>query len=658
VRRDTLGGVSFLRREWRSVRFRVAFRRRWKGAFRTLVPPQEVFDAMMRQMRQNTKIIMLVTALAFVALMVFEWGMDMSGQTAGGDLGRVGGTPVTIQQFQATYRNLYDQVQRSQEEPISSAQNREIEDAAWEELVTQILIRKELDRRGIRVTDEEIRQAARFSPPPQFQQDPAFQTDGRFDLQKYQEFLAQAAADPFFLQQLEQYYRDIIPRGKLLRQLTSGVYVSDAELWRLWRDRNERVEVSYLLVDPDRIVSDQEVEVTAREVERYYRDHRERFALPARADVRYAFIDKAPTAADTAASRERALAVRQEILDGADFAEVAQRESADPGSAARGGDLGTFGRGDMVAPFDEAAFSLPVGQVSEPVQTPFGLHVIEVTSREDERVQARHILIPVERTEESEFRMLSRADSLETLGQNRTLADAAEAMGLEVMEGEITDDFAILPGVGPAEEGQDWIFVDREGPGAVSPVFENRQVFYMLEILREAPAGYLSLEEVRGEIEAYLRAQRKLDRAQEEARRMREELDRGAVTLEGLGERLGMEVRRAGPFTRTENVPGLGVQNAAIGAAFGTAEGEIAGPVRSAGQIVLLRVEGKEAADRDSFEEQKELQRAQVTAQRRQERLERWIDGLRETIRIVDRRAEYFRAVEEADDRPGIPLVF
>jgi peptidyl-prolyl cis-trans isomerase D len=613
---------------------------------------------MMRQMRQNTKIIMLVTALAFVALMVFEWGMDMSGQTAGGDLGRVGGTTVTIQQFQATYRSLYDQVQRTQDEPISSQQNREIEDAAWDELVTQILIQMELQRRGIRVSDDEIRQAARFSPPPQFQQDPSFQTDGRFDLEKYQEFLAQASMDPFFLQQLEQYYRDVIPRGKLLRQVTSGIYVSDAELWQLWRDRTEAVEVTFLALDPNQRIPDADVEISARDVERYYRDNREDFALPARADVRYTFLTKEPAAADTAAALDRAREVRQEILDGADFADVAERESVDPGSAARGGELGSFTRGQMVPPFEEAAFSLPIGQLSDPVQSAFGYHIIEVLSREDDEVEARHILIPIERTDESELRMLTRADSLETLGRNQTLQEAAAALGLEVMEGEVSEDFAILPGVGPADEGQDWIFVDQEGVGAVSPVFENREAFYMLEILRESSAGYLSLEDVRGEIESLLRTRAKLARVMDEARAFRDEVERGAATLESLAERLGTEARTVGPFTRMETVPGLGARNAAVGAAFGAAEGQVAGPVRSGNQVILLRVEQRIQPDRQAWEDQKELQRAQVTEQLRQERLELWIEGLREITRIVDGRAEYFRAAEESDGRPAIPMVF
>src|SRR5690606_7472615 len=123
---------------------------------------------MMRQMRENTKWIMLVTALAFVALMVFEWGMDMTGRSgplSAGEIGRVNGESIMYEEWLAVYNNVYQQQQSALDGPITSAMRRQIEDAAWDQLVTQRLLQQELDRRGIRVSDEEIRDAARVSPP-------------------------------------------------------------------------------------------------------------------------------------------------------------------------------------------------------------------------------------------------------------------------------------------------------------------------------------------------------------------------------------------------------------------------------------------------------------------------------------------------------------
>ena len=104
---------------------------------------------MMRQMRENTKWIMLVTALAFVGLMVFQWGMDITGQSglSIGEIGSVNGTPVPYEVWNNTYQSLFNQVQLSQEDPVTGQQTRDIEDAAWDEIVNQLLIQQELERR-------------------------------------------------------------------------------------------------------------------------------------------------------------------------------------------------------------------------------------------------------------------------------------------------------------------------------------------------------------------------------------------------------------------------------------------------------------------------------------------------------------------------------
>src|SRR5690606_24494035 len=275
------------------------------------------------KLREKTKVIMLITALAFVGLMVFEWGMDFSGRSSaaltGGEIGRVNGDPITADEYNRVYQNLYDQQAQQQREPITTAQTRQIEDATWNQLVLQRLLQQELRRRGIQVTETEIRQAARFSPPPEFLENELFHTDGQFDLAKYHQFLASPAADEQLLLQLEAYYRDVIPRAKLFQQVVAGIYVPDSELWRLWRDREERVRIRYLVLDPARLVADTDVSVTQQEIEAYYKANKDEFRQNARASVRMAVLEKAVTAEDSAAARARAEALREEILAGGDF---------------------------------------------------------------------------------------------------------------------------------------------------------------------------------------------------------------------------------------------------------------------------------------------------------------------------------------------------
>jgi len=609
---------------------------------------------MMRQMRANTQWIMLVTAFAFVGLMVFQWGMDITGRSglSVGEIGNVNGTPVMYNEYNDTYRRLFDQVQNSQEDPVSSQQVQDIEDAAFDEVVNQILIRQELERRGIEVTNDEILSAARFSPPPEFVTSVAFQTDGIFDIQKYQNYLASPTIDDLFLLQLESYYRNVIPRSKLLRQVSSDVYISDAELWEEFLDRNEQISIRYVALDPAQRIADSVVVVTPAEVRRYYDDNREEFALPAQATVSAIVIDKTPTAADTTAVGETATRFRQEILDGADFEDFLNRPDVAVGS----GDLGWFTRERMVSAFSDVAFAAETGELTEPVRTSFGYHVIEIQERAGDSIRARHILVPFARTDESDLALFTLADSLEELGESRRLDEVAGMLDLTVQTAFLNTDFAFLAGAGQIGEGSDWA-LEEALVDDVSPVFETRQAFYILELVETREEGYSSLADATPSIERTLRAQKKLETAKSEGEELLAAI-RGGESIDDVAEGRGLEMQSAGPYARMDFVPGLGQMNAAVGAGFGLNVGEISSVIEASNNAFIIELSDYFAADTTVFEEERLARREELQGFAQQTRLQEWLEGLRDVARIVDRRDEVLTADPTEDQVPQMPLVF
>ncbi|MBW3554471.1 MAG: SurA N-terminal domain-containing protein, partial [Gemmatimonadetes bacterium] len=600
---------------------------------------------------ENTKWIMLVTALAFVALMVFEWGMDMSGGSAaqftGGEIGSVNGEPIHYRQFEEVRRQLYEQRQQQQSSAMSAAENREIEDQAWDQIVMDRLIAQELRRRGIRVEESEIRQAARYAPPPEFYEYEMFQTDGRFDLAKYHQFLASPAADANLLRDLESYYRRVLPRSKLFQQVGAAVVVTDGELWRLYRERNETASVRYIAIDPREVVGDAEVTVTEREIATYYNANRSNFERPARAEVRVVSIDQAPAKADTTASLERARALRQEIRGGADFAEVATRESADEVSAEQGGSLGTIQRGQTVPAFEEAVWSARIGEVTEPVQTQFGYHLIRVEERSADQATASHILVPIERTPESEDAMLARVDSLEDMIERVSLDAAAEALGLTVRTTELNPILPNLPGVGSVADGVDWVFEERAPVGEASPIFENERRFYLMELVEREEERTLTLQEATPAIRTILINQKKRDRAKDIGRQVVDRVRSGGSLDQGA-QAAGLTVRPAGPFTRVDFVPGIGAANAAIGAAFGFEVGEISGLLETSDAFYVIEVTDRTEADREAWEAQKQGQRQQVMAALQNQRLNLFMEALREEADVNDARKQVLQPTTTA----------
>lgn len=599
---------------------------------------------MLRSMRRNTKIIMLVVAIAFVGLMVFQWGMDISGGGTPGSISEVGsvnGTKISYQVWTQTFRNLTDQARSQKGSALNDLEIEYVEEETWNQLVTQILIDQELDRLGIRISDDDVRMAFQTFPPPWLQSNELFQTDGQFDFDKYRSYFSNPSVDPLLLRQIEAYYRDILPRSRLYEELTTGIYVADSELWSIYRDRNEKVRISYAIFDPETRIEDSEVSVTDAELRSYYQANQEDFRQPPTAVVSLVVLNRVAGPADTAAALQRANALRDEISSGADFGELARTNSADQASAARGGDLGWFSRGDMTPAFEQAAFELEAGEVSQPVLTPFGYHIIKVEEKEADRVRAAHILVRIQLAGESEDRLLARVDALERVALRSGLETAVDSIGVTSQRVTLSEGSDFVPGLGPFPPGTEWAFHDSTFVGQVSPIYETDGGYAVLELEDRSSERYLRFEEAETSIRRRLVAEKKTETARWQAQQIIEEMAAGK-SLEDVAAEHGMAVQSTGLFTRLEFVPGLGQYNAVIGVAFGTPQGETNGPAEADGRLYFIRVDERVAASRDAFEASKETIRAQLTMQRRETAVDEWLADLRERADIKDWRQQVF----------------
>ncbi|HEU4885007.1 MAG TPA: peptidylprolyl isomerase [Longimicrobium sp.] len=594
------------------------------------------------------KIIVPALMLFFLGWMVFSIGMDVLGSGSLGrrnNVGSVNGEAISAQAYNDRVNALYQQAQQQGE--VTEEQTRRIQDEAWEQMVQETLLRQELDRRGIGVSDREVLWAARNLPHPGFAQQEIFLTNGQFDINKYREFLAGPTMSAEMWGQLEQYYRLQLPQEKLTRQLTAGRYLSDAELWRAFQDRTETATVDYVQLDLTKLVP-KDPAVTDTEVRRYYEENRERFRRTEGARLKVAYIPLTITEADRQATVQRARELKAEIAGGADFAEVAAANSADESNKDQGGDLGTFTRGQMVPAFDSVAFSLPVGQVSDPVVTQFGVHLVRVDERTGEQVKARHILLEFEKNVADVDRLENQLVRIAEAGLARGLkAAAAGQPNVTFREGvELNAANPVIPGVGPAMAALNWAQEESanraagDDPVRVSEVMETADALYLVEIENYHPAGITPLAEATPAIRQQLVYEKRRDAGRAEAEKMLGEI-RAGRTLEQVAQARGLTVQRTGPFTRVAENPVLGQANAAVGAAFGAPVGQV-GPVAvTPAGVFLIRPVARTAADRREFERQKATQREQAMRSMQQDLLGQWMNNIRKNAEIKDERAEF-----------------
>jgi len=611
---------------------------------------------MLTTLRERTKYIMLILAVAFVGWLVFDVGMGVSGQgqyQAGQIAGKVDGTSISYQEFLEASQLASNQWR--QENPGANQSREEqlrIEDAAFERLVQERLLQAEWQRRGISVSDRDLVSAVQNSPPPEVQSSAEFQTEGQFDIEKWRRFLASSAMRPEDLQALELRYREELPRISLFRQVTSDVYVSDAKLWQIWRDTRDSLTVRALVVRPEDAVSDASVRITPQDLEAYYRTHQDELRLPALAHVSFVGIPRLPEPIDSAVAVARVRTLRDSIARGADFAEVARIESADSSSREQGGELPAFGRGQMVPAFERAAFSLPIGQLSEPVVSPFGAHLIRVQRRTADSVTARHILVAFERTGARLDSLEARVDSLDRLAAEQTapgaLEGAARTLGLGIDRAPpVREGQPLLLGRFLVPDVSVWAFESR--PGETSPVIENRGAYFVFRLDSVQAAGVPPLAQVEVVVRNGVLREKKRAAAETIARDAEGRL-RAGRTLDQVAQELRLPVVTIGPFSRTSTVRLLGVATAAVGTAFRLRVGERSGLLANDEGYFFLEPQRLVRADSTQWRTQLEIQRVTVLRAARQIRIRMFLDGLRSAANVENKLPELRRQPATAAD--------
>lgn len=601
---------------------------------------------MLSTMREKTRFIMIILAVAFVGWLVFDVGMGGPNRasTTTQDIGSVNGTPIRYQAFMDAYRQLSEQA-RQQNPGVSFSREevRDIENQAFNQLVQQELMKEEYGRRGIVVTDREIVDAVRQLPPPEVTQSPDFQTSGRFDPAKYERFLSSNNANTRqYLLAMEARYRDELPRYKLLQEVTSDIYIPDAKLWAVWRDTRDTITVRILVIRPE--IARDVAPPTDDEMRQYYDAHQGEFRRPARAMLSFVLVNKLPQAQDSVLLVAGVRALRDSILRGADFARMARTHSADTVSGREGGSLGTFGHGAMDQTFERAAWALRVGEVSEPVFTQFGIHLIKLEKKTADSLTARHILTLYQRIGPRLDTLEARADSLERLAADQphaaALDSAARQMDLAITRGPMLyqgTPYVLgryrIPDVGV------WAFEAR--PGETSPVVENTGAYYVFRVDSAWAAGTPPLAEISEEVRVAALSAKQRTAAEARAREAERQLTAGQ-TLDQVAQSLGLQTTTLS-FTRTSNVPVLGTATAAVGAAFRLRAGERSGLLSNDQAHFFLQAERRSTLDSAAWVAQKEAQRAQITRAARQQRVQMYLEGLRRSARVRDRRAEVLR---------------
>jgi len=385
---------------------------------------------MMNTLRKNMKVILWIVVLAFVATIFFVWGMD-------------GGRQQDYQNQQAAavvndepisyleYDRLWDQQSqeifgRSQEEP-TPAQVQRLRNDLISELIDRVLLRQQFEKLDLKIHPEEV--AARIAAMP------AFQDQGKFSQEKYFSLLQYNRINPQEFEADQQSSLAILKMDRLLRD-NSLVAEDSLRAYFLSRSRLLKlngVAFNWKTLTPNIVVPEQELT-------EYFNKHKNEYDQPAEVRASHILVKFEANASEEQklTAKLKAENLRAEIVKGADFAAVAAKNSDDPGSKEKGGDLGFFKPGVMVPSFEKAAFSLKVNELSNSIESPFGYHIIKVSERREAKpavlAEVRGKILQTLREEKAREQALNASKAFMTqLKLSQDVVKAAQASGAKVI---------------------------------------------------------------------------------------------------------------------------------------------------------------------------------------------------------------------------------
>ncbi len=618
---------------------------------------------MLYLMRKHAGSWLIKVALgAIIVVFIFWYGWNFRAQRKN-RVAVVNGEVITLEQYRDAYDRLMDQYRRQFSSSLDEKllKTLGLKRQAVNQLINRRLLFQKANQLGLHVTKEELVRT--------IQKMAAFQHNGRFDPRLYQRILAANRMTP---EMFEASVRGDLIVEKIQGFVLGSVKVSDSEALDTFMWREEKVNLDYVPFKPS---SYKDVKVTLEDVESYFSEHKDAYEMPPKVKVRYArfgfkdfesqikiteeeiseYFDLNKNAYATPKKvrarhilfrteqdanketldkvRNKALQVLKEARAGADFAKLAEQYSDDPGTKSKGGELGFFTKERMVKPFSEAAFAMKPGEISEPVKTRFGWHLINVE-------QVQEAKEPVLADVKDEIRSKLVKEGARTLAYDRAeemydasyaaghIADAESSFKVEIIETEFFARSDHLKGIKEAKKFADVAF--DLGNDEVNEPLELADGYYILEVIDRKPAEIPKLEAVEIKVSNDLVGFKRDELARKDAEEFLKALNTGN-DFETQAKNHKLDAKSTGLFKRFGSIPGIGSEPQIMDAAF------LLSPSKALPEAVIkgkqgyyvIRLKERQGADPKEFEAKKSEIKSGIISQKSQQLMDQWLAQLR-----------------------------
>ncbi|ACN14972.1 PpiD1 [Desulforapulum autotrophicum HRM2] len=554
---------------------------------------------MLKLMRENTGSWIIKILLGLIVLVFVFLGMGSIGAKRGNEVAMINDQPITLNEYQRSYQNIIEQMRQRFGDNLNDEilQMLQVKKQALDRLIDERLISGEADRLKVEVSNQELANSLLDIP--------AFRKNGVFDLATYKVVLSRNRMSP---ESFEAMQLQALREQKVRDLVFSTLSVSDQEARAWYTHSKTQVGIDYLVFNPvaykdiavdAKALTDfyesnkekykSEAELTVKylefavkdyqdrvtisddEIKAYYDENLDQYKVPEKVEARHILI-RVPQDADEAtveAARNEAETIHAKAVGGEDFSLLAKTFSQGP-TKDDGGYLGTFARDAMVKPFAEAAFSLASGEISKPVRTQFGWHVIKVEAKLPASTTA------LDKVAAEIRKTLSTAEL-----KNLAYSDAGKAFD-GIIDGDDLEQAGLITGkkvltAGPfTQKGPGDVVADSQGfaraafamsLNEIGDVKEIGDNYYIIKPVEKIDPEVLPLEAVRDTVTKDLTAQLQQERAKKDAQAFLDEL-KDNKEIKAVAKAKGLEAKASSLFVRGATVPEFGPNSEITAVAF------------------------------------------------------------------------------------------
>lgn len=620
---------------------------------------------MLRLMRDYATSWLIKIILGAIILVFVFWGIGNFGESKANRIATVNDEVISGEEYREAYNRLVEQYRKYGVELNEDMINK-LEKQALDNLIDQRLLLQEAQNLNFRVSEDELAGSIMKAE--------YFQIEGKFSKRHYERVLN---ANRLSTKEFEIEQRKSMLTDKVRSYVMNSVKVSDEEAleWYKWNDASVRID--YTLLTPEKYenieVSDEEVNkyfeahkdsyktepevkvqylrfsiedykakasVTDEEIKEYFEANPEEFKKEKTVGARHILLklDKNSSDEIVEEKRKKILEIAKMAHEGKDFGELAKEYSEDEGSRQNGGDLGEFDKKMMVKPFSDKAFSMKAGEISEPVKSQFGWHVIKVEKINEEKT-------------------LSLDESKETIKKKLTdekakniAYDEAEAVSSSAFEG---DDLAKIASARNLKIITTDAFSKKKGPKEVKNPFKfSAEAFklslkeiseiqdfgdgyYILQVIEQTPEKISEFKDVQDKVRKDLIKEKQEEKAGKDAEEFAAALKKGE-TMDAECQKRELELKTSEFFKRNDSIPDIGYEKEIVQTAFSLSDEKKYSekPIKGRKGYYIISFKERKTPEPEEFEKEKDKTKERLLQQKKFKTLEKWMAGLKNKSQI------------------------